>query len=189
MGNGRPDPHYWFLEMNTVDKFDSEDLPPSKSQLKRDTHALQQLGSELLEIPESDWDLFELSDELTAALRETKRIRSHSARKRQLQYIGKLMRNIEAEPIRQYFEQRRTVHDQQTKAHHELEIWRDRLIGEGDLVIEEFLKLYTAADRQHLRQLVRQVTKEAAQNKPPKSSRALFRYIREIIFGEQVGLE
>ena len=166
--------------MNIDDEFNSEELPPSKSQLKRDTHALQQLGSELLEIPESDWHLFDLSDELMAALRETKRIRSNSARKRQLQYIGKLMRNIETEPIREYFVQRRTEHNQQTKAHHELEIWRDRLISEGDLAIEEFLKLYTTAHRQHLRQLVRQAGKEAAQNKPLKSSRALFRYIRDL---------
>ncbi len=166
--------------MNIDDEFNSEELPPSKSQLKRDTHAVQQLGSELLEIAESDWHLFDLSDELIAALREAKRIRSYRARKRQLQYIGKLMRNIEAEPIRQYFVQRRTEHNQRTEAHHELEIWRDRLISEGDIAVEDFLKQYTAADRQHLRQLVRQAGKEAAQNKPPKSSRALFCYIRDM---------
>jgi len=158
-----------------------EELPPSKSQLKRDTHALQQLGTDLLDIPEPDWDSLDLSEGLTAALRETKRLRPRSsARKRQLQYIGKLMRNIDAEPIRQYFIRRRLEHSKTTKAHHDLEAWRDRLINDGDSAIEEFLKLQPAADRQQLRQLVRQAIKEATQNKPPKSNRALFQYIRDL---------
>jgi len=166
--------------MNNDDELDTEEEYPSKSQLKRDTHALQQLGTELLTIPESDWLSLNLSDELIAALSEGKRLRSHRARKRQMQYIGKLMRNMDAEPIRQYFEQHHIKNQQQTNAFHELETWRDRLISEGDSAIEVFLEQYTDADRQHLRQLVRQAGKEIAQNKPPKSSRALFRYIKAL---------
>ena len=104
----------------------------------------------------------------------------HGARRRQLQFIGKLMRDIDPEPIQQYFEAQRQKARQQVQIHHDLEHWRDRLIDEGDPAVESFLQEHPQADRQHLRQLVRQAKKEQAQNKPPKSSRALFRYIREL---------
>lgn len=161
------------------DEFDSEELPPSKSQLKRDAHALQKLGTELLEVTEDTWQVLKLPDSLTAALREAKRMPSRGARKRQLQYIGKLMRDVDPEPIQQYFEQLRLETRNQARRHHELEDWRDRMIAEGDAAIEEFLESRPAADRQHLRQLVRQAKKEQAADKPPKSSRALFRYVRD----------
>ncbi len=159
--------------------FDSEKLPPSKSQLKRDAHALQQLGTELLDVPEAAWQALQLPDQLVIALKEAKRIPSRGARKRQLQYIGKLMREVDPEPIQQYFEQLPLETRSQARKHHALEDWRDRMISEGDTAIEEFLGTRPAADRQHLRQLVRQAKKEQATDKPPKSSRALFRYIRD----------
>jgi ribosome-associated protein len=162
------------------DEFDPSDLPPSKSQLKRDAHALQQLGVDLLDIPESEWLKLELPEELISALKETKRIHSRGARKRQLQFVGKLMRDIDPEPIQHYFEQLRLKARQQAQMHHELENWRDRMIEEGDPAVETFVEHHPGADRQHLRQLIRQAKKEQAQNKPPKSSRALFRYIREL---------
>jgi ribosome-associated protein len=161
------------------DEFDTEELPPSKSQLKRDAHALQQLGTELLEVKEDTWQALQLPDGLIAALREARRMPSRGARKRQLQYIGKLMRDIDPEPIQHYFEQLRLETRHLARKHHELEDWRDRMIAEGDTAIEEFLVPHPAADRQHLRQLVRQARKEQAADKPPKSSRALFRYIRD----------
>ena len=161
------------------DEFDIEELPPSKSQLKRDAHALQQLGTELLEVPESTWQALRLPDDLVAALKEAKRVHSRGARKRQLQYIGKLMRDVNPEPIQQYFEQLRLETRHQARKHHVLEDWRDRMIAEADVAIEEFLESHPTADRQHLRQLVRQAKKEHAAGKPPKSSRALFRYIRD----------
>ena len=162
------------------DEFDPRDLPPSKSQLKRDAHALQQLGIDLLDIPESDWLTLKLPESLIAALKEAKRMHSRGAHKRQLQFIGKLMRDVDPEPIQQYFEQLRQKTRQQVHKHHELENWRDRLIDEGDPAVEDFLHQNPQADRQHLRQLVRQAKKEQANNKPPKSSRALFKYIREL---------
>lgn len=161
------------------DEFDTEELPPSKSQLKRDAHALQQLGTDLLEVKEDTWQTLQLPDGLIAALREAKRMPSRGARKRQLQYIGKLMRDVDPEPIQHYFEQLRLETRHQARKHHELEDWRDRMIAEGDAAIEAFLESRPVADRQQLRQLVRQAKKEQAADKPPKSSRALFRYIRD----------
>jgi ribosome-associated protein len=162
------------------DDNDSWDQPPSKSQLKRDAHALQQLGIELLDIPESDWLKLQLPEQLVTALKDAKRTPSRSAHKRQLQLIGKLMRNIDPEPIQQHFDQRRLDARQQARIQHQLEDWRDQMIAEGDIAIDAYLAEHPTADRQHLRQLVRQAKKEQAQEKPPKSSRALFRYIREV---------
>lgn len=162
------------------DEFDPRDLPPSKSQLKRDAHTLQQLGVDLLDIPESEWLTLNLPEALITALKEAKRLHSRGARKRQLQFIGKLMRDVDPQPIQHYFEQLGLKTRQQAHIHHELENWRDRLIEEGDPAVEAFLLQHPQADRQHLRQLIRQAKKERAHNKPPKSSRALFRYIREV---------
>ena len=159
--------------------FDPADLPPSKTRLKKDADALQQLGVDLLDLSEADWTKLALPDALTDALRDAKRIHSRSALKRQRQFIGRLMRDIDPEPIHQHFEQLRQKTRQQVQAHHTLEQWRDRMIEEADTAIEEYLQENSGADRQHLRQLVRQARKERDQNKPPKSARALFRYLRE----------
>ena len=162
------------------DDFDPADLPPSKTRLKKDADALQELGTDLIELPETDWTKLALPESLVDALHEAKRIHSRSALKRHKQFIGRLMRDIDPEPIHQHFEQLRQKTRQQVQAHHTLEQWRDRMIEETDAVIEEYLQENTDADRQHLRQLVRQSRKERDQNKPPKSARALFRYLREI---------
>ncbi len=163
------------------DEFDPEHAPPSKSSLKRDAHALQQLGARLVDLPESVWSMLGLPDSLVAALREAGRLHARGGRKRQLQFIGKLMRDVHPEPILNYFEQERLKTRKLAQAHHELEAWRDRLMEEGDTAVETFLERHAQADRQHLRQLIRQARKEQAHNKPPKSSRALFRYIRDLV--------
>ncbi len=156
-----------------------DERPPSKSQLKREAHALQQLGAALVEAPERDWLALQLPASLIEALRQAAKITSHSARKRQLQLIGKLMRAIDPQPIQQYFDNLNQVSRQQVRAQHEAEHWRERMISEGDSAIEAWLSEHPAGDRQHLRQLVRQASKEQATDKPPRSSRSLFRYLRE----------
>ncbi|VAW73103.1 UPF0307 protein YjgA [hydrothermal vent metagenome] len=168
--------------METVeeDEFDPENLPPSKTRRKKDADALQQLGTDLLELPETDWTRLSLPESLIDALREMKCIHSRGALKRQRQFIGRLMRDVDPEPIQQHFEQLRQKTRQQVQAHHVLEQWRDRMIEEDDAVIEAYIQQNGNADRQHLRQLVRQARKERDLNKPPKSARTLFRYLREM---------
>jgi ribosome-associated protein len=155
------------------------ELPPSKSQRKRDAHALQQLGAALLELSEREWAALALPEDLVAALDEAKHIASHGARKRQLKFIGKLMRDVDPEPIRDYFEQLRLNARRQAQRQHELEDWRDRMVADGDSAVEAYMAEHPGADRQQLRQLVRQARKERSTGKPPKSSRALFRYMRD----------
>lgn len=161
-----------------ADDQDLNDLAPSKSQLKRDAHALQKLGAALLEIPEQDWQALQLPDALVTALRDAKRMPSRGAHKRQLQFIGKLMRDVDPAPIQHYFDNLRNEARQQVRLQHEAEHWRERMIDEGDSAIDGWLAAHPEGDRQHLRQLVRQAKKEQEAGKPPKSSRALFRYIR-----------
>jgi ribosome-associated protein len=161
-----------------TDDQDPADLPPSKSQLKRDAHALQKLGAALLEIPEQDWQVLQLPDALVTALRDAKRMPSRGAHKRQLQFVGKLMRDVDPEPIQEYFDRRQNEARQLVHLQHEAERWRERMIEEGDTAIEDWLNSHPADDRQHLRQLVRQAKKEQEAGKSPKSSRALFRHLR-----------
>jgi len=161
---------------------DIDDLPegPSKSQQKRDMLALQDLGVELVELPEQQLATLELPERLRDAIELARRITSHGAQKRQRQYIGKLLRSVDPEPLRTALEQFKSA-DKVSKARfQETERWRDRLISEGDAALAEFLERRPGADRQHLRRLVREAAQEAAAGKPPRSSRELFRYIQSL---------
>lgn len=159
-----------------------DDIPegPSKSQLKRESLALQDLGAELVKLPESQLAALDLPENLRDAIELARRITSHGAQKRQRQYIGRLMHDVDAEPIRALLEQLRGS-DRVSKARfQETERWRDRLIAEGDTALAEFLERRPEADRQHLRRLVREAAQEAAAGRPPRHARELFRYIQSL---------
>ena len=154
---------------------------PSKSQRKRDAHELQTLGESLLELSESELAKLPLPDILRTALADTKRIHTHGARRRQLQYVGKLMRGIDCSEIEAalLLQQQNLTH--QTEAFHQLETWRDRLIADGDTALQAITEQYPQIDRQHVRQLVRNALQQQKNHKPPQASRALFRYLREVL--------
>lgn len=161
---------------------DIDELPegPSKSQQKRDMQALQDLGAELVRLPEQQLGSLDLPEKLRDAIALARRITSHGAQKRQRQYIGKLLRGVDPEPIRALLEQLRGA-DRLSKARfQENERWRDRLIAEGDAALAEFLERRPEADRQHLRRLVREAAQEAAAGRPPRHARELFRYIQSL---------
>jgi ribosome-associated protein len=160
---------------------DEEDLGPSKSAVKRALAALQDMGAELVQLSDRELARMPIEDEALAhAIAEARRIRSNSARKRQLQYIGKLMRKIDAEPLKRALGELHQQRRQHTDAFHQLEILRDTLLAEGPDAIAEVLEIYPDADRQHLRQLLRQHQKEVSTNKPPRTARKLFQYLREL---------
>lgn len=163
------------------DDFDDEDLGPSKSQLKRDAHGLQDLGAELVELSAQQLAEIPLSEDVLATVRETRAITAHGARKRQLKYLGKLLRQEEEGPIREALERIQGRHALTVAHHHQCERWRDRLITEGDTALTALLEEFPQADRQQLRQLMRSAQAELAKGKPPKSSRELFRFLRELI--------
>jgi len=150
----------------------------SKSQKKREATAAQELGKNLLSLSPDDLASIELPETLSNALSEARRIKKNSALKRQLQYIGKLMRHIDIEPIREQYLKLTDHYQKDIKEFHQLEKWRDRLLTEGDKALEELINDMPGTDRQHLRQLMRQAAKEAKLNKPPKSAREIFKYLK-----------
>ncbi|GED22150.1 ribosome biogenesis factor YjgA [Halomonas halmophila] len=155
------------------------DERPSKSQQKREMHALQALGEQLIAMQAAERARFPLSDELLAAIEETGRIRSREARRRHMQYIGKLMRREDLDGIQAVFDSLEREQLQRDHAFHRLEKWRDRLIDEGDDAVAAFIEDYPDTDRQALRQLIRNARRERDQGKPPTSARRLFKLIRE----------
>ncbi len=151
----------------------------SKSQRKRDMHALQAMGKKLTELNNEQLSKIEMSDRLRFAVTEMQRITKHEARRRQLQYIGRLMRDEEADGIIDAIAKIENAHVEASKDLHDLETWRDRLIAETKEALTEFIALHPDADVQHLRHLIRNAQKEKETQKPPGSLRALFRYLRE----------
>ncbi|MCS2609992.1 ribosome biogenesis factor YjgA [Halomonas dongshanensis] len=160
---------------------EQEELRPSKSQLKREMHALQALGETLIAMKPSELARFPLSDDMLRAIEETGRIRSHEGRRRHMQYVGKLIRKEDLDAIQGVFDAVEQEKEQRDHAFHRLEKWRDRLIDEGDPAVDAFLAEYPDADRQTLRQLVRNAKREKEQNKPPASARKLFKHLRDSV--------
>lgn len=161
------------------DKLPDSDPVPSKSQLKRDAQALTKLGEQLVSLDEKQLRQFSLPDNILDAIIAARKIKQHGARKRQLLYLGKLLRQIDSSEINDHLSSLHLQSKQQAMALQRVEQWRDRLLAD-DQAITELLNDYPAIDRQHLRQMIRTARKEQQQNKPPAAYRSLFRYLRSI---------
>ncbi|PMH42544.1 hypothetical protein BCU68_13985 [Vibrio sp. 10N.286.49.B3] len=151
----------------------------SRTEMKNDMEALQVLGEELVALKPSALAKIPLSEELAEAITNAQRFKNE-AKRRQLQFIGKLMRYTDPEPIQAALDKIRNKHSQATAELHKLEQTRDRLIAEGDVEIEKVMALHPSTDRQRLRQLVRQANKEKKANKAPKASREIFQILKEL---------
>ncbi|MGP8308316.1 ribosome biogenesis factor YjgA [Vibrio sp. YIC-376] len=151
----------------------------SKSEMKRDMEELQKLGEELVSLKPAVLEKFPLSDEMRKAITDAQRFKNE-ARRRQLQYIGKIMRHEDPEPIQAALDKIRNKHSQATAALHKLETLRDRVVEEGDKAIDDVVELYPEADRQRLRQLARQAAKEKTSGKPAKAYREIFQILKAL---------
>ncbi|PTT87194.1 DUF615 domain-containing protein, partial [Pelomonas sp. HMWF004] len=163
-------------ELEDDDGFDR----PSKSQLKRDMTALQDLGEELMALPESRWEPLALPEILADALRHAKKITNFEGKRRQIQYVGKLMRKIDPEPVREAVAAFKLGHALDSLRLHQSERWRERLLA-GDEALQEFLAAHEDVDIQQLRNLVRAARKDAASAPEQRSGRAfreLFQFIK-----------
>jgi len=140
---------------------------------------LQALGAALAELPESQLKQMNLDQKLLDALLEAKRIKSHEAKRRQMQYVGRLMRDIDAAPIRAALAEIDGGSAQATARHRRLEAWRERLIGD-DEALTAFAAEHPGADLQALRTLIRNARKEQKEGKPPRAFRELFRVLKDI---------
>ncbi|MBF1199159.1 ribosome biogenesis factor YjgA [Haemophilus parainfluenzae] len=152
----------------------------SKSEIKRDAEDLKQLGEKLVNLTKANLTKVPLDDSLKDAIELAQRLQKE-ARRRQLQYIGKLLRSIDAEPIREALEKIENKHNQQQAMLHKLEILRDELVAKGDVALTDLLNEHPSADRQQLRNLIRAAQKEKEQNKPSKAYREIYQILKTLI--------
>ncbi|PHS69482.1 MAG: hypothetical protein COB23_05875 [Methylophaga sp.] len=157
------------------DEFDDE---KSKSQVKRELLALKALGKELFALPVKDLEKLNLSERLYESLLKAHGM-THGALKRQISFIGGLMVHEDYDVIKQSIEKIQQQHNGEVKQFHQLEQWRDELLADDKNVMTVLRHQFEDLDIQHIRQLVRNSNKESAQNKPPKSSRILFKYLQQ----------
>lgn len=172
-------PDEWLDDVPDNDEEDEEIIWVSKSEIKRDAEELKRLGAELVDLGKNSLDKIPLDERLRTEIELAQRIRKEG-RRRQLQLIGKLLRSIDVEPIRIALDKLKNRHNQQVALFHKLEMLRDRLIEQGDEAMSDVIALYPDADRQQLRSMIRNAQKEKAGNKPPKSARQIFQYLREL---------
>ncbi len=173
--------------MNDKSDFDQDEeeiIYVSKSEMKRDMLALQALGEAIVKLSKGQFETIPIEDPtLAEAIHTARRIKHREGLRRQMQYIGKLMRKTDTEAMAEAYQRLEDGRKQDTRKFHELEQWRDRLIENGPKAVEEVMAQYPQADRQHLRQLVMQANKEKKNKKAPAASRKLFQYMRELTTG------
>ncbi|MDR5834522.1 ribosome biogenesis factor YjgA [Caballeronia sp. LZ034LL] len=153
---------------------------PSKSQLKRDMHALQELGAALIALPKDALKRMPMPEALGDAVREARRITDHEGKRRQLQYVGKLMRSLhddETAALRTALDTFRGVNKSETARLHWIERTREQLLAD-DAALTEFIRNHPGVDPQEGRTLIRNARKEREQQKPPRYYRELFQWIK-----------
>ena len=157
-----------------------DDLPLSKTKRKQAMEELQALGEELVALAADQVKRIDIPDDLRSAIVEAQRMTKHDeARRRQMQYIGKLMRSVDVEPICAALALVRSESAGETAKLHRLERLRADFLAD-EKAVHEIAQRYPGVDLQHLRSLRRAALKEQEQNKPPRSYRALFQRLKEL---------
>ena len=156
---------------------------PSKSQRKRDMLELQQLGESLAQLPRARIDVLDVPESLRDALREWSRLRSFEGRRRHAQYIGKLMRKVDPEPLRQALLEATGESRAAVARLHQLEDWRARLLAD-DSALAELVRKHPGAAVQELRQCIRAARAERAGAKAPRQYRLLYQHLKALLLPE-----
>ena len=172
--------------MRGRDQETGEFLGESRSQNRREALEVLALGETLVELTPAQLARLPIPEGLLEHIEYSKRITSHGARKRQLAFLAKQMRREDdetLEAIRDALDEDGVAARRETAALHRVEAWRERLLADGDTALAEQLEEHPAADRQHLRQLVRNAHEEKLRNKPPRAFRELFRELRTLLLG------
>lgn len=165
---------------------EGEDEYKSKTRRKQEMHALQDIGEQLVALNRERLAKLHLPESLMDAVAEAKRLTRHEAIRRQMQYIGKIMRTVDAAPIQAQLDAWNGASREEAARLHLVERWRERLLAD-EHALGELAAKHPGADLQQIRTLVRNAHRERAANKPPKSSRALFKLLREIVLAEGGG--
>ena len=157
----------------------------SKQELKQEAKAVQTLGATLVALPAKLFDTlidkFELPDNLHAALIECRSIKAREANRRQLQYIGKLMRSIDTTSIQQLLAEIERGGQVAAAQLHYVEDWRERLLAAGSEALTELSHHHPEADTKQVQKLIERARKEAAQKQPPRAARLLYKYLRDLM--------
>ena len=164
------------------DEFDQEYERPSKSEMKRQSDALQKLGEQLIEAPRDRVKRVPMPEELRDAILMCQTITNHEGRRRQLQYVGKMMRTLDEEEvavIQRTIESWKGASKAETAALHARERRRDKLLAD-DNALTTLLEEHPELDVQQLRTLIRNARKEQAENKPPKAYREIFQILKDV---------
>ena len=152
----------------------------SKTELKKDSKKIQAFGKKISELSSEEISSFNFPDTILKAIKDCKSIKSNVAKKRQVQYLGKLLREIDLSEIYLKMDQINSNSQLEVRNNHKAEIWRERLIQDKDAVTE-LIRLCPDVDRQKIRQLIQNTLKETKASNPPKYYRQLFKYIKEHI--------
>jgi len=163
----------------TDDQLDQE-FEKSRTQKKHEADAAQELGERLLTLTDKQLKKLQLDESLLEAVFLAKEIKAYGGKKRQLQYIGKLMRHLDILPIEQFFAEQDDQHKLANAKFKVLENWRDKLIEQGVSVVPELEQEFPGLDAQKLRQLVRNATNKKNEKLALKSKRAIFQYLKEL---------
>jgi ribosome-associated protein len=167
----------------TAPHADQPGAPPSKTQAKKQSHGLQTLGADLAELPAARLARLDLPEPLRDAIEQYQRTRSHEGRRRQMQYVGKLMRGVDEAPLREAVAEAALGSARETLLLHHVERWRDELLTD-DEALTRWLQSHADCDAQQLRSLVRAARREAAlpaQRRNPRSYRELFQFIKPFL--------
>ena len=164
---------------------------PSRSQQRRDALDVLALGEQLVAMSAAQLARLPIPEALLPHIRDSQRISSYIARKRQIAFLAKQMRKLDDEAldaIRDAMSKDGDAAKRETASLHRVEALRDALLGDnGDAAMTELLDAYPHADRQHLRQLVRNAHDERKRNKPPRAYRELFRELRDLLADGEAG--
>lgn len=160
-----------------MDKPDTQELPVSKTALKKQMLGLQKLGEELISLSPGQLQKIPLPDNLSVAIHDAKKMTKRRALYRQRQFIGKLMRTIDAAPIQAALDELRHPERQGVARFHRVEAWREQLIASQGAKATEFIEEFAAVDRQQFSQKIRAACQERKTGKPVGAERALFRFI------------
>jgi len=153
--------------------------PKSKSQIKREFKALQELGRQLVDLPAKQLLDVPISDTMGELIATAKTLK-HGNFNRQIRLIGSHMPEEDVDEIRLALDKLKQPHKQAVKQFHQLEQWRDQLLQNDAELFQELADQYANFDRQYVNQLIRNANKEQEQNKSPKSARLLFNYLKDL---------
>lgn len=159
---------------------------PNKTRIKKEIAGIAAIAEEISQLSPSQIAEFELPENIETALLDAGKMGQNSARKRLLKYITAQLRTIDTEAVQEKLARMKNRSAHAVREHHQAERWRDQLLADtGNQQLTQFMSEFPAADSQHLRQLQRNAQKESKEAKPPKSARLLYKYLKELISGEE----